>query len=81
MKRLVLLAMLLSATVALAACGDKQAPSAPGSDASAPATAAHGGNVLRYAMSFKEKGSLAIESDAALRCFPPRDRYRYNDFR
>ena len=62
-----LLAMLLSATVALAACGDKQAPSAPGSDASAPAAAAHGGNVLRYAMSFKEKGSLAIESDAALR--------------
>ena len=63
-----LLAMLLSATVALAACGDKQAASTPSSEASAPVAAAHGAdNVLRYAMSFKEKDSLAIESDAALR--------------
>ena len=62
-----LLAMLLSATVALAACGDKSAPSAASSGASAAAATQSSDNVLRYAMSFKEKGSMAIESDAALR--------------
>ena len=62
-----LLAMLLSATVALAACGDKSAPSAASSGASAAAATQSSDNVLRYAMSFKEKGSMAIESDASLR--------------
>ena len=58
----------LALAVALAACGDKQAPAGSASAAApaAPASTAQGAgdNVLRIAASFKDKG-LAIEGDAA----------------
>ncbi len=63
-----LAASLLALSVALAACGDKSAPgsaSAPASATSGTASADAGGNILRIASSSKDKGTLAIESDAS----------------
>lgn len=57
----------LSLAAALVACGQKSAPPpAASAPTSAPAAAAPaGGNILRIATSFKDKGTLAIEGDAA----------------
>lgn len=56
----------LSLAVALVACGEKAAPpSATSAPTSAPVAASAGDNILRIATSFKDKGTLAIEGDAA----------------
>ena len=60
-----LTAVLLSASLALVACGEKASTSASAPAASAATASPAGKNVLTIAMSTKDKG-VAIESDASL---------------